>query len=82
VDIQSDFPINAVRITQVPRLERVGERFYINLWPENIFGRAVDDDLCEVPHTCAWNPVLVESMFYPFPNRKQSFPMLLSDGKS
>ena len=79
VDIQSDFPVEAVRIAQVPRLERVRERFYINLWPENIFGLAVDSDLCEVPHICAWNPVLVESKFYPFPVRKQPFPMLLSD---
>jgi hypothetical protein len=79
VDIQSDFLVEAVRIAEVPRLERVGEGFYINLWPENLFGLAVDGDLCEVPHICAWNPVLVESKFYPFPDRKQTFPMLLSD---
>ena len=81
MDIQSDFPVEAVRIAEVPRLERVGERerFYINLWPENLFGLAVDGDLCEVPHICAWNPVLVESKFYPFSVQKQPFPMLLSD---
>jgi hypothetical protein len=79
VNIQSDFPIEAVRIAEVPRLERVGERFFINLWPENLFGLAVDGDRCEVPHICAWNPVLVESTFYPFPDRKQPFQMLLSD---
>jgi hypothetical protein len=79
VDIQSDFRVEAVRIAQVPQLERVGERFYINLWPENLLGLAVDGDLCEVPHICAWNSVLVESTFYPFPDRKQPFPILLSD---
>jgi hypothetical protein len=69
-----DFPVEAVRIAKVPGLERVGERFYINLWPENLFGLAVDG---EVPHICAWNPVLVESKFYPLPVQKQSFSMLL-----
>jgi hypothetical protein len=54
--------------------EKVRERFCINLWLENIFGLTV------VPHVCAWNPVLVESTFYPFPDRiEQPFPMLLSD---
>jgi hypothetical protein len=72
-----DFPVEAVRIAKVPGLERVGERFYINLWPENLFGLAVDGDLREVPHICAWNPVLVESKFYPLPVQKQSFSMLL-----
>jgi hypothetical protein len=79
LDIKSDFLVEAVRIAEVPRLERARERFCINLWLENLFGLAVDGDLCEVPHVCAWNPVLVESTFYPFPDRKQPFPMLLSD---
>ena len=35
-------------------------------------------DLIEVPHICAWNPVLIESTFYPFPDRTTTtFPRLL-----
>jgi hypothetical protein len=79
VDITSDFYIEQVRIAEVPRLERIGEQFYFNLWPENLLGLAVDGDLCEVPHICAWNPVLIESTFYPFPNRNTTFPQLLCD---
>jgi len=79
VDIESDFYIEEVRIAEVPRLERIGEQFYINLWPENLFGLAVDGDLCEVPHICAWNAVLIEPTFYPFPDRNTAFPRLLCD---
>ena len=79
VDIKSDFAIEGVRTAEVPRLERIGEQFYINLWPENLFGLAVDGDLCEVPHICAWNPVLIESTFYPFPDRNTALPRLLCD---
>ena len=81
VDIpKSDFSIEEIRIAEVPRLERIGEDFYINLWPEHLLGLAVDGDLIEVPHICAWNPVLIESTFYPFPNRTTTtFPRLLCD---
>jgi len=79
VDIESDFGFEAVRKAEVPRFERLGEQFYINLWPENLFGLAVDGDLCEVPHICAWNPVLAESTFYPFPDHNHSYPKVLSD---
>jgi hypothetical protein len=65
---------------EVPRLERVDEQLYINLYPENVFGLAVDGDLCEVPHIYAWNPVLVESSFHPSSDRTISYPPgLLSD---
>ena len=79
MDIKSDFYIEPVLIAEVPRLERIGEQFYINLYPENLFGLAVDGDLCEVPHICAWNTVLVESTFYPYTDRKATFPRLLCD---
>jgi hypothetical protein len=80
VDIPSGYRrIEAVRKAEVPRLERVNEQFYINLYPENLFGLAVDGDLCEVPHICAWNPVLVETSFHPFPDRNHTQPALLSD---
>ena len=79
VDIKSNFYIEKVHTAEVPWLERIGEQFYINLWPENIFGLAVDGDLCEVPHICAWNAVLIESMFYPFPDHNTAFPRLLCD---
>jgi hypothetical protein len=82
VDIKSGFYIEEVRTAEVPRLERIGEQFYINLWPENIFGLAVDGDLCEVPHICAWNAVLIESTFYPFPDRNTAFPRLLCDSST
>ncbi|KIM83532.1 hypothetical protein PILCRDRAFT_819160 [Piloderma croceum F 1598] len=52
----------------------------INLYPENLFGLAIDGDLCEVPHIYAWNPVLVESSFHPCPDRTTHYrPELLSD---
>lgn len=80
VDISSNYRrIEAVRKAEVPRLERVNEQFYINLYPENLFGLAVDGDLCEVPHIYAWNPVLVESSFHPRPDRTTHHPNLLSD---
>ena len=79
VDIKSNFYIEKVHTAEVPWLEWIGEQFYINLWPENIFGLAVDGDLCEVPHICAWNAVLIESMFYPFPDHNTAFPRLLCD---
>lgn len=79
VDIKSDFYIEKVRTAEVPQLERIGEQFYINLWPENLFGLVVDGDLCEVPHICAWDAVLVESTFYPFTDRNTAFPRLLCD---
>ena len=80
VDIPSGYRrIEAVRKAEVPRLERINEQFYINLYPENLFGLAVDGDLCEVPHICAWNPVLVETLFYPFPDHNHTCPALLSD---
>ena len=46
------------------------------------FGQTVDGDLCEVPHICAWNAVLIESMFYPFPDRNTAFPRLLCDSST
>jgi hypothetical protein len=41
----------------------VEEGVYINIWPEDIVGLLVDGELCEVPHVCAFNTVLVESRF-------------------
>ena len=81
VDIPSGYHhIEAVRKAEVPRLERVNEQFYINLYPESLFGLLVDGDLCEVPHICAWNPVLVESSFHhPFPDHNHTRLALLSD---
>ena len=80
VDIPSGYRrIEAIRKAEVPRLERVNEQFYINLYPENLFGLAVDGDLCELPHICAWSPVLVETSFHPFSDRNYTRPALLSD---
>lgn len=31
---------------------------------EDLYDLEVDGELCEVPHTCAWNAVLAESRFY------------------
>jgi len=44
-----------------------------------MFGVAVDGDLYEVPHICAWNPVLIETSFHPFPDHNHTCPALLSD---
>jgi len=66
---------SAIRQAEIPQFKRVGEEFYISLWPENIFGLAVDG----VPHVCCWNAVLVESQFYPHPIRDRTYPRLLSD---
>ena len=66
--------------TDVPRLQRVGEEFYINLWPAGHYRLPVDGDLCEVPHICAWNHVLVETKFFPNPSHSDRSPRVLSDG--
>ena len=71
--------IEAICKAEVPWLEQVKEEFYINLYPENLFGLVVDGDLCEVPHICTWNPVLVETLFHPFPDHNHTCLALLSD---
>jgi hypothetical protein len=69
--------IKAISITEVPRLKRVGGKFYHRLWPEHI-KLAVDGDLCEVPHISALNPALVKKRFYPHLDRNHTLPFYLS----
>jgi hypothetical protein len=82
VDVKSNFAIKEVCTTEVPQLKWIGEQFYINLWPENIFGLTVDVELCEMSHICAWNPVLIKSAFYPFPVCNTALPKLLCDSST
>src|SRR6267154_1901010 len=73
--------VKAIRIAEVPRLKHTEEDFYINLWPEHIYDLPVDGELCEVPHICALNAVLVELQFYAHPDHTGTCrrPRLLSD---
>jgi hypothetical protein len=70
--------IKAISTTDVPRLKRVGEGFYLNLWPEYIYKLPVDGELCEVPHISALNPALIEERFYPHHDRTHTHPLCLS----